>query len=388
VALRALRLSALLTVACAAGPARPPSHEFAQDWLLVYWLPYDNDLASAAPEVLGALERADAPGGGRVEVVAQVDVPGDAGMTRVRIGPGGREDTLLDGHDGSSRIEELASLLDWVARSTDARRVMIALLGHAGRLEELSPDRGASPFGDLDASSGAPTWMRLEELAPVLEGFRARLRGEVELLVLQSCAKASVEVAYELRRAARFLLGSQALLGAPNHYYGGAIAALRAVPSTDGAGLAEVIAASERPDMFVDLSLVDLGLLDVLPGLVDAAAAESSDPIPATELETRVFLHGGDVFVDAHALLEARRLRAAVLPRALDALSSFLAEDALVWHRTSPSPDEDATFALPVDGAPSGLWLRIGVLGDDPAGSPFALVRDSRLFDLVTAAPP
>lgn len=378
-ALRTLPFVALLAAACTPDPAPPPTRAFAQDWLLVYWLPYDNDLAFAAPEILGALERAHAPGEGRVEVVAQVDLPGEAGMTRVRIGPAGREDTLLAGRDESSQVEELASLLDWVERSTDARHVMIALLGHARRLEELSPDR---------ASSGAQAWMRLDELAPVLEGFRARLRGEVELLVLQSCAKASVEVAYELRRTARFLLASQALLGAPNHYYGGAIAALRAVPSTDGAGLAEVIAASERPDMFVGLSLVDLGPLDALPDLVDAAATESSDPIPAPGLETRVFLHGGDVFMDARALLEARMLRAPVQPSGTEALSTFLRRDALVWHRTSPSPDEAATFGLPTEGVPSGLWLRIGVLGDDPAGSAFALVRDSRLQDLVTAAPP
>jgi len=377
----------VLLVACG-GERRPvpPERGFAQDWLLVYWLPYDGDLAWAAPEVLGALERADAPGSGRVEVIAQVDLPGDAGMTRVRLGPKGRRDWALGpAHDGSSRVEELASLLDWVARSTDARRVMIAILGHAGHLEQLSPDDASkSPEGD----GSPPTWMRIDELAPVLESFRARLRGEVELLFLQECAKASVEVAYELRGAARYLLASQALLGAPNHYYGGAVGALRAVPATDGAGLAEGIAASERPDMFVSLSLVDLGGLAGLPDLVDAAAAESSDPFPAPELERRVFLNGGDVFVDAQGLLAARRLRATGAPRAIDALSRFLTEDALVFHRASTAPDERATSSLPAEGPLSGLWLRVAVAGDDPAHSPFALVRDSHLADLVSAVPP
>lgn len=372
-------ISLVALAACGGDREGPSPRHFSQDWVLVYWLPYDNDLAWVGPEVLAALERAGGPGPGRVEIVAQVDLPGDEGMTRVHLDRHGRHDTRLAGHDGSSRVEELAALLDHVARSTDARRVMIAILGHAGHLDELSPDGGAH---------GPTTWMKLDELAPVLEAFRARLRGDVELLFLQSCAKASVEVAYELRGAARYLLASQALLGAPNHYYGGAVTALRAVPTTDGAGLAEVIASAERPDMFVGLSLLDLAALDPLPALVDDAAAESSEPFPAPALEGLVFLSGGDVFVDAQALLAARRLRASGPPRALDALARSLAEDVLVFHHASPDPDPRHTASLPASGAPSGLWLQAAVAGDDPSASPFALARDSRLFDLVAVTPP
>ena len=351
---RAARLALLSLLAsasaCSAQRDGPDGSDRPVDWLLVYWLPYDNDLADVAPDVLGALEGARGPSVGTVQVVAQVDLPGDDGMLRVEIGPAGRTDTRLPGHDDSASATELADLLAWASDRHPARHVAIAVLGHSGRLEQLSPDTG--PDGRL-------RWMRLDELAGVLESFRARSPAEVELVFLQTCGKASVEVAWDLRGDARFLLASQAPLGAPNHYYSGAITALRAVPSMDGAALADVIASAERPDMFVGLSLVETAALDPLPALVAAALADSPGALPSRALADRVFLYAGDALVDAQALLSARRARAGAGTDALAALADFLARDALVWHRESAAPSPTATRLLPTAGPARGLWVRL-----------------------------
>jgi len=352
---RAAPSTLLLVLVCAGAcssrlaPVAPPPPP-SLDWLLVYWLPYDNDLAGFAPDVLGALARSRRPGVGTVQVVAQVDLPGDDGMLRVEIGPEGRTESRLDGHDDSASASELADLLDWAAARHPARRVAIAILGHSRRLEELSPDTDAD---------GVLRWMTLDDLAPVLEAFRARSIGEVELLFLQTCGKAAVDVAWELRGSARFLLASQEPLGAPNHYYGGALAALDAVPSMDGAALADVIATAERPDMFVGLSLIDMAALEPLPSLVTAAVAESPGALPSRALADRVFLFGGDALVDTKALLSARRARAPAGTTALEALEDLLERDVLVWHRESQAPSRDATWSLPAAWSGRGLWVRL-----------------------------
>lgn len=122
--------------------------------------------------------------------------------------PAGRLSASLKQRDSSPAGQALANFLGFCSEHHRAKNYILILMGHGLVV-------GNDAFLPDDNPVSAIT---LEELQYILEGFTADIKatetregGVFQLLALHSCAMSAVEVAYQLRGTARFMLGSEGI---------------------------------------------------------------------------------------------------------------------------------------------------------------------------------
>lgn len=235
------------------------------NWVVLYWMPYDNNLVRFGEPIIEMLTRGTR--NSNTLVVVQSDYRGDTKMRR-RLLKDGTIHEIYYLEEDSSSISTFSAYLNWAHQTFEAKHWAIIIVGHGGKLNEISPD-------DHEATSQIRTWMRVDQFAEAVGNFNQATDGRVELLFFQNCNKATLEVVYEARNCARYTLASQLELGAPNYYYEGFLNRLRE-PSVSGREAAIAIMDSERADMYHTLTLVDNQAVKQIPEKL----SRSLQPIP------------------------------------------------------------------------------------------------------------
>ena len=231
--------------------SQPKSHHH---WVVLYWMPYDNNLVRFGEPIIEMLARGTK--NSEAVVVVQSDYFGDTQIRRRTLIKGAIHEMEIAEED-SSNILAFSAYLDWAHQTFEAEHWAVIVVGHGGRINEISPD-------DHGVIRQAPTWMRVDQFASEVSRFNQATNGRVELLFFQNCNKATLEVVYEARNCARYTLASQLNLGAPNYYYEGFLTQLNQ-SSIDGREAAIAIMESERADMYHTLTLIDNRAVEHLP---------------------------------------------------------------------------------------------------------------------------
>ncbi|BAY12432.1 hypothetical protein NIES2098_56200 [Calothrix sp. NIES-2098] len=224
------------------------------NWVILYWMPYDNDLVEFGELIIKMLAKGtkNSP----AAVVVQSDYFGDLKMRRRTLIEGDIREVDITAKD-SSDISAFSAYLDWAYQTFEAEHWAVIVVGHGGKINEISPD-------DQGSSYKTRKWMRVNRFANAVSRFNQATNGRVELLFFQNCNKATLEVVYEVRNCARYTLASQMALGAPNYYYEGFLEILNQ-PSIGGREAAIAIIKSESVYMYHTLTLVDNQALQNLP---------------------------------------------------------------------------------------------------------------------------
>ncbi len=351
------------------------------EWVFHYYMAYDNDLEGAAAPILDMLRQGLTSD--RVAVVVSADLRGPGGMRRIVLRRGDQTVEVVD-EEGSADEAVLARELEWVGEHLPARKHAVVFLNHGGALGQMSYDETpATPGKD---------WLYPPEVGAVLAEWRGRLAGEVELVFYQQCGKGSLENYYAFRDAAKFVMGSETVVGAPNAYYAPALRAVCERPDLDGGAVAELFARHEAPRMFTDYAALDATALRAVPGRLDAVLepllavpALRSFPLRSRALQptfsyptvTASGARSIELFYDGLGLLEAL-YQANGLDRApLEAFAAWVKGDLLRAHRISP-----------LQGRKAGGWCGFSVFVPLQAdllaryrGS-YAIYRDTRLAEL------
>ena len=262
---------AALALAQAGAQAAPD-----RDWVLVYYMSYDNNLEGCGPVILDALEKGVA--GTKLVVTVLSDDTKKDGLNRITLSKDGRTSEKL-ATDNSASEDVLKDYLAWVAKNHPARHYAIVFLDHGGRLDEMSADEWP---GDAITKH----WLSAKLVGPILRQWRQDAPGAVDLLFLQQCGRGSIENLYNFRGAADAILASQTSVGAPNTYYEPTGRWLGAREKTSGLELAKRIMADD--EHFTNYVCVAGAALDELPKrlapVVDALLAPT-EPSPATGLK-------------------------------------------------------------------------------------------------------
>ncbi|NEZ55047.1 clostripain-related cysteine peptidase, partial [Adonisia turfae] len=222
-------------------------------WVVLYWMPYDNNLSQFGEPIVEMLVRGTQQSTAAVAI--QSDYWGAANMRRRQIIGGTVTEIDVSGED-SSNASALAAYLDWAYQTFEADHWAIIVVGHGGKINEISPD-------DHQVNNQPRTWMGVDQFTDVVANFNRAVDGRVELLFFQNCNKATLEVVYEARNSSRYTLASQLTLGAPNYYYEDLLNHLN--PSTDGREAGLAIIDAERADMYHTLTLVDNQAVENIP---------------------------------------------------------------------------------------------------------------------------
>jgi hypothetical protein len=263
-------------------------------WVVLYWMPYDNDLVSFGEPIVEMLTRGTR--NSETAVVVQSDYWGDTQMRRRQLVKGTIHEVDVVG-ENSSDVSAFSAYLDWAYQTFEAEHWAVIVVGHGGKINEVSPD-------DHQATGQTRTWMRVDQFTNAVSNFNRATDGQVELLFFQNCHKATLEVVYEARNCARYTLASQLTLGAPNYYYEGFLNHLKE-PSVGGREAAIAIMNSERADMYHTLTLVDNQAVKRIPEKLSRVLQPmlSNSLLGVRQSELSTYHYFGEQHCDALVLL-------------------------------------------------------------------------------------
>ncbi len=226
-----------------------PMRSTAQaEWLVMYYMPYDNDLSKLGKEIIFSIKKGITSKD--VMAVVQADFDDTLGMQRFVL----TADTIIAwtiNNEYSANDTTFYQFLQWAGTHYRAQRYGLFLLNHGGRLEDVCRD---------DAPE--QKYLNILDVRKGIEKFNAITHKKLELLTLQVCTKASLEALYEFKDISHYTLASQQLLGAPNSYYIPTYEALSNQPKTSGKELAEWVAKNEGSDMYYSYTCVNNSYLD------------------------------------------------------------------------------------------------------------------------------
>ncbi|MBD2301954.1 clostripain-related cysteine peptidase [Nostoc sp. FACHB-190] len=267
------------------------------DWIILYWMPYDNDLWEFGNPIIEMLTQGiKSP---NILVLVQADFSGKRQLSRYIITQA-KVDVQQINTANSASDEVFAEYLDWAKSKFQAKKWAIAILGHGGRLDEISPDEHPI-FGWTHQTK----WMNIEKLSQVITKFNNKLGKRVELLFFQNCNKGTIEAHYTFRDTAKYTLSSQLTLGAPNYYYVSLLEFLGRYPAINGGELATKIIEFEQSDMYYSYTVTHNHRLRDLPKiinpLIDSIMAANTKSINLNEIKFYSYME--DKLVDLVSFL-------------------------------------------------------------------------------------
>ncbi len=285
VLLRSLSIALLLL----STGAYAQSKKIKTDWLVVYYMPYDNNLSDYGKGIIKSIK--DSITSDNVVVTIQADLDDTSGITRYIITRSGIQKTLLSNEE-SARTQTYEHYLLWVNSQVSYKKLAVVFLDHGGRLNELCLDE-------------YPTkgYLKVDSLKQVFK--RVYKSKKIDLLFLQVCTKGSVEPTYELKDAAKYTLCSQFELGAPNYYYHDLFSALSHSRLGTGLDVAHYIVTHERDNMYNSYTLLDNAKFDSLYTLLRSFVGHI-EPLTGPRLLSHPLsiYYSGEPYWDIISLLE------------------------------------------------------------------------------------
>jgi hypothetical protein len=264
------------------------------DWLLIYYLPYDNNLSPLADAIIDQFTAAKT--NGKVCIVLQSDLAGPGGMTRYVVD--GKVDSAQLTDDNSGTYAGFRNYLTWVSDNFKAKHYAIVLLNHGGLVNEYGVDEYP-----------AEQWIGIDSLAVAIRDFNSKEGiSKVDLLFEQVCARGTIENLYEFKDVAHFSLASQGLVPAPGYYFTSAFDNLDDGKIKNGVQLADLIVACERRDMYYSYTLIDNSQWKKWMTVFDAyvASFEEKETMVISD-SLKVFTYWGGLYYDIESILEGTR---------------------------------------------------------------------------------
>jgi hypothetical protein len=230
--------------------------------------------------------------------------------------------------EDSSKISAFSKYLDWAYKTFDAEHWAVIIVGHGGKVNEVSPD-------DHGSTHQTRTWMRVDQFTNAVSRFNQATDKRVELLFFQNCNKATLEVIYEARNCARYTLASQLALGAPNYYYEGFLKRLNE-PSVNGRMAATAIIESERADMYHTLTLVDNRVVEHVPTklsrLIQTLVGDHSQAVDFSTISTIHYF--GEQCCDVLTLFKYLSKNVSQASNAFAEFAEFLKSSVIAYYKT------------------------------------------------------
>jgi hypothetical protein len=286
------------------------------DYILLYWMPYDNDLSRFGQPIIEMLSKGVQSD--KVLVLVQSDLSNAKQLSRNIITKGNINVQYLETADSSSE-NVLNDYLSWALSQFQAKRWVIVFLGHGGSLMKISPDDNPN---SSSSSSSEAKWMELPRISEVLSKFNQAVNDRLELLFFQNCNRGNIEVHYTFQNIAKYTLSSQIILGAPNYYYESLLNHLSYYPNLDGGQIAKKIMDFEPADMYHSLTLTKNHyfhqLSEKLNPVIDSILRANTDAVKiqinsalfpkksnSEKSLIEIYRSGGETFVDlANFILE------------------------------------------------------------------------------------
>lgn len=224
-----------------------PSKEKTYEWIIIYYMSYDNDLSVYGETILGNLQKGIV--NSKIAVVVQADFSNSKGMKRIALyrtfGQSKRKETSLKNED-SADPAELKKYFEWILQNFKSKNYCIVFLNHGGKLNEMCKDE--KPFRDESKNNQYTSgkWLPATEAGKIVADFNRKVDGKVRLLFLQQCGRAAIQNLYNFVDATEYIMASPVIVGAPNTYYTKTLKAVADDPNITGVNIAQTIMREDK----------------------------------------------------------------------------------------------------------------------------------------------
>ncbi|MDC7222021.1 MAG: clostripain-related cysteine peptidase [Spirochaetales bacterium] len=183
----------------------------------------------------------------------------------------------------SGSVSESKAMMDWVVENYPAQKYLYSVFNHGGGFDDYSAD-GTYTYGSDkgigfdDSDDDSLSHSELGELVEYLSGL---INSPVDLFYPYACLMGGIELAYEVKDSAEYILFSEDVFPAENWSY----EALGEIPDNPSIGAEELATAfcNSAYDFFITdsidrsftLALVDLDKVDNLADKLDDLAVEA-----------------------------------------------------------------------------------------------------------------
>lgn len=218
------------------------------DWLIVYYMPYDNNLSVYGEPIIKMI--GDSLKSKKIIAAVQADFRDTLGMERYIITEDSTYKTQIS-NEYSASSDSYEQYLKWIIEKVIFNKLAIVFLDHGGKLDQVCLDEKPKY-----------QFLKVDSLKQVF--IKILGKNKIDLLFLQVCSKGAIEPLYEFKDVAKYTLCSQIELGAPNYYYHGLFSKLSQHFLQNGIEMANEIVNNERYDMYSSYTLIDNSKLDSL----------------------------------------------------------------------------------------------------------------------------
>ncbi len=278
------------------GPVQAMKPTKTATWTIVAYIQADNDLAPFAVYNINDMQLA--PLGDTVNMLVQWDQPQNKKTWRYRIVKGGRiEDASLSAEMGINPVNELVDMMKWAKTKYDAPKFAVILWNHgsgvldrrSNKITTLSPTSTIHPVPQptmpwleipglaLKDSRGIlydysqNTYATNQDLTTAFSRIRNEvLKKNVDIVGMDACLMAMIEVGLQIDDYANLLVGSQQVEPGEGWAYSGFLNALCAQPNASPVQLATYIVGAygafykKNGETDFTQSAINLGKLETL----------------------------------------------------------------------------------------------------------------------------
>lgn len=276
------------------------------EWTFITYIQADNNLADFAVYNISDMQKVTIPSS--VNVLVQWDQPRNNKTWRYKIVKGGRIDVgSLSVEMGQNPADEIIDMMSWAKTNYDAKKWCVTLWNHGNGILDRSsltpqdlvvklstqwlqvPGMSSKPSSSAlkergilyDDSQG--TFMNNQEMARAFAQVKTILGQNVDVVGMDACLMAMLEVGYQIKQSANYLVGSEALEPGQGWNYSGLLTTLCARPTMSAKDFAGAIVKAygdfyrKINDPSITQSSIDLSKLqnvvDANDALVDAVYA-------------------------------------------------------------------------------------------------------------------
>jgi len=289
------------------------------EWTVFNYIEADNNLFKYALYNLRAMSMVGSTQ--QVNIAIQLDEPQYKVTWRYKIERKGfSKNSSLQKDMGLQPEKEFAQGLQWATSTFPSKNLMVILWNHGnGILDEPRPTQRGILYDFTNE-----TYLNNQQLDSVLKNFTTNiLKKKIEILGMDACLMASLEVAYQIKEYANILIASENLERVPGWNYKNFLGYLTKKPLSHALSLAQRVVDSfavfnkKRSKIFT-LSAIKLSAILPLKSSLDIVINKLFDmsklaPATIKELVTqarkKTLEFDGGTYIDLHSFLTQLRVQ-------------------------------------------------------------------------------
>ena len=240
-----------------------PAAQSLAEWSVLTYIQADNSLADFADYNITSMENG-MQSTNNINMLVQWDQPQNNKTWRYKIVPGNRiEDGSLSSEMGTYPATELVTAMQWVKTKYPAKKYALILWNHGSGIEDLRskltskiysksmvrswievPGASSNKARGILYDDSQGTCLTNPALLSALQQIKQNLGQNLELLGMDACLMAMLEVAYQVKDNVNYFVGSQQTEPGYGWNYQGFVSPLTSNPSMNGLTLAQSIVAA------------------------------------------------------------------------------------------------------------------------------------------------